>query len=104
MQRCSTAVGGHDPRVSACIQEYPYDGSPTLASRDVERSVSSDPRSGVELGSSVEEYLHQLRLAQPGGPVERRHPIALCRVHVGTVAQKGTHSFDIAVHRRVRDR
>ena len=54
--------------------------------------------------AGVQERARDLGVVAGGGPVKRRHPVALRGVGVGPLPEEGAHRLQVAALGRVRDR
>ena len=71
--------------------------------REQQRRVCADARRRLDVRAGVEQRLHEVGVVLHGGPVERRHAVALRRVDVGRLLQQRLDAVAVALHRRVGD-
>jgi hypothetical protein len=70
----------------------------------VERCVGADTGSGVDVRAGVDKHLSNPAITTLGGPMQRRHTIALRGIDVSTLLKQFTYRLGIASHRRLGDR
>ena len=64
----------------------------------------ADARAGRCRGARADERRRERGVALGGGPVQRRHAVALRRVDVGVLLQQRANRRRVAAHRGIRNR
>ena len=69
----------------------------------VQRCVVTQAGPPFQVGSGKDEHRRDLDIPVLSRPVERRHAVPLCGVHICTLLQQRPHHFDFATHGGIGD-
>ena len=97
------AVGGGAIRIGAVLdQRLDHFGVAGLG-RYQQRRIAADPGRRFDVGAGVHQQISHLDVVAHRRPVQRRHAVALSRVDIAAVLQRGAERVTIARLRRFDD-
>ena len=90
--------------ISLCCQQRFDDVRVPVATGNMQRCVATNARATVHNGACVNQHPGKLGIAMFGGPVQRRHAVAVSLVDIDASTQQVPDCRHITVLGRIRDR